>query len=130
MAAPLGSWCIYCRQNVTVRFASHEWQCYNASRENHLLVDEAMQREVRLANVDLQPDAFPDNNSDMFGVGFGDSFDEEEQEGDEDMYPLSRNLGEHNFATHFNFADHIDPDKLAPGNSSNSPAECGRITHL
>jgi hypothetical protein len=76
----------------------------------------------------LQPDASPDNNSDMFGVGFGDSFDEEEQEGDEDMYPLSRNLGEHNFATHFNFADHIDPDKLAPGNSSNSLAECGSLS--
>jgi hypothetical protein len=128
MADSLGRWCIYCRRNVTVQFSQHQWQCYNASHENQVLADEAMDREVRQANVDIQPDTltgYDSNASGSCGFGLGDSFDEEEQEGDEDMYPLSPIFGEHNFTT--NFDDHLDVDQLDQGQSNNSPASWGSL---
>ena len=49
----------------------------------------------------------------------GDYFDEEEQEGDEDMHPIQSNLGEQNFTTDWQFNE----DNLAPGSpSNNTPA--------
>ena len=128
MASSLGRLCIYCRKYVTVQLSQHQWHCYNASHENQVLADEAMDREVRQADVNLRPDTFSDNDSNMFGAGLGDSFDEEEEEGDEDMYPLSPNSGQHNFTAHFRFDDNLDVDKLAPRPPRHSPTAFGALS--
>ena len=87
-----------------------------------------MNREVRKSNVELQPDTFPNNDGDMiFGAGLDDSMDEEEQEGDEDMYPPFPNSGQHNFTTEFHFDDDLDIDNLAPGPFDNSQASFGQF---